>query len=162
MPTITIDTPTPRPARRRAIAVRLTRWLADRGVDPAHVVVRFVDTGGDTVFTGAMPVDALPHGEDALPFASVSCCVGPDRDERFRDELADEIASALRVTEDTPFVYIEFRPTAPSLVYFARHGRLVRADQPDPRRSKETRADDTADRHRDRHADPVRAEPNPR
>ncbi|OLF07360.1 hypothetical protein BLA60_27710 [Actinophytocola xinjiangensis] len=130
MPTITIDTPAPRPARRRAIAVRLTRWFADRGVDPAHVVIRFVDTGADTVFTGAVPVDALVRDADALPFASVTCCVGPDRDEWFRADLADEIAAALRVTEQTPFVHLEFRPTAPSLVYFARRGRLVRADQP--------------------------------
>jgi phenylpyruvate tautomerase PptA (4-oxalocrotonate tautomerase family) len=136
MPTITIDTPIPRPARRRAIAVRLTRWLVDRGVDPAHVVVRFVDTGADTVFTGAMPVDALPHSEDGLPFASVSCCVGPERDERFRAGLADEIAAALRAAEDTPFLYIEFRPTAPSLVYHARRGHLVRADQPDHMRQQ--------------------------
>jgi hypothetical protein len=131
MPTITIDTPAPRPSRRRAIAVRLTRWLADRGVDPAHVVVRFVDTGADTVFTGAIPVDALPYGEDGLPFASVSCCVAPERDERFRTGLADAIAAALGATEDTPFLYIEFRPTAPSFVYYARRGHLVRADQPD-------------------------------
>jgi len=139
VPTITIDTPAPRPARRRAIAVRLTRWFADRGVDPAHVVVRFVDTGGDTVFTGATPVDTLPHGEDALLFASVSCCLDPERDERFRAELADEIAAALRVTEDTPFAYIEFRPTEPDLVFFARRGHLIRADEPASRRSKDTR-----------------------
>jgi phenylpyruvate tautomerase PptA (4-oxalocrotonate tautomerase family) len=140
MPTITIDTPALRPARRRAIAVRLTRWLADRGIDPAHTVVRFVDTGGDTVFTGATPLEALRPEEDALPFASVSCCVGPERDERFRAGLADEIAAALRATEDTPFLYIEFRPTAPSLVYFARRGHLVRADEPDhkPKQGKQS------------------------
>ncbi len=130
MPTITIETPAPRPAKRRAIAVRLTRWLADRGVDPAHVIVRFADTGADTVYSGAMPLDALPRGDSPLQFAAVTCCVAPDRDEQFREQLAEQIAAALGVTEQTPFFYIEFRPTRPGDVYYARDGRLARADHP--------------------------------
>lgn len=130
MPTITIDTPTLPPPGRRAIAVRLTRWLSRRGVEPAHVVVRFVDTPGGSVFSGGMPLDALPRGGSPLHHASVVCCVGADRDEEFRAALAGEIAAALGSTEDTPFLYIEFRPTRPGHVHLVRHGRLVRADEP--------------------------------
>jgi hypothetical protein len=132
MPTITISTPELRPARRRAIAVRLTRWLSRSGVDPAHAIVRFIDTLGDCVFSGAMPLEAMSHGDSPVHFASVVCCIGPDRDEHFRSRLAQEIAAALGATEDTPFLYIEFRPTHPSLAYFARGGRLVRADETTP------------------------------
>ncbi|MFL6110516.1 MAG: 4-oxalocrotonate tautomerase family protein [Catenulispora sp.] len=132
MPTITIETPGFRPARRRAVAVRLTRWLRTHGADPAHVVVHFVDTGGDSVFTGGLPLNAQYRGDAPLPFASVVCSVGPDRDEQFRTGLAEEIAAALEATADTSFLYIEFRPTDPGLVYYARDGRLVRAERPDP------------------------------
>jgi hypothetical protein len=141
MPTITISTPALRPARRRAIALRLTRWLSNSGTDPAHAIVRFVDTPGDTIFSGAMPLDAMSRGEGPVHFASVLCSVGPDRDEHFRAGLAAEIAAALEATEDTPFLYIEFRPTHPSLAYFARGGRLVRADTstPSPEQGSHTR-----------------------
>ena len=129
MPTITISTPALPPVRRRAIAVRLTRWLSNTGVDPAHAIVRFVDTAGDTIFSGAMPLDAMSRGESPVRFASVVCCVAPDRDEQFRAGLAEEIAAALEATEDSSFFYIEFRPTHPSLAYYVRGGRLVRADR---------------------------------
>src|SRR5690606_294937 len=42
VPTITITSPELPPRRRRAIAVRLTRWLTGQGVTPSHAVVRFV------------------------------------------------------------------------------------------------------------------------
>lgn len=129
MPTITIDTPALRPAKRRAISVRLTRWLSGHGVTPAHVVVRFIETPDSTVFSGGMPVDALPHGEKGLRHASVTCCVAPERDVEFRAALAEEIAAALDMTPDTPFLYIEFRPTPPGHVYVAHQGRLRRADE---------------------------------
>ncbi|RBM19448.1 hypothetical protein [Streptomyces sp. PT12] len=128
MPTITIDTPELPVPRRRAVAVRLTRWLSRHGVTPAHVVVRFVDTPPNSAFSGGMPLDALPQGDSQVRHASVVCCVGPERDERFREALADEVAQALGTTEQTPFLYVEFRPTPPAQVYLARAGRLTRAD----------------------------------
>ncbi|MEV1006089.1 hypothetical protein [Streptomyces sp. NPDC049881] len=128
MPTITIDTPALPVPRRRAVAVRLTRWLAGHGVAPAHVVVRFVDTPQHSAFSGGMSLDALPHGDSPVRHASVVCCVGPDRDETFREGLAREVSEALGATGQTPFLYVEFRPTAPSHVYVARGGPLQRAD----------------------------------
>lgn len=136
MPTITIDMPAIRPAERRAISVRLARWLSGHGVRPAHVVVRFADAAAGSLFSGGMPVDALPHGGRGLRYASVTCCVAPDRDEDFQAELAGEIAAALGLTEDTSFLYIEFRPTPPSRVYVARGGRLSRGDEPAPAPSR--------------------------
>jgi len=101
MPTIIIDTPGLRSAGRRAVAVRLTRWLTGQGVEPAHVVVRFTDTPDGSVFTGGMPVEALPAGAGPVRHASVTCCVGPDRDEQFQAGLATTIAAALGATGDT-------------------------------------------------------------
>lgn len=132
MPTIQISTTPLRVPERRAVAVRLTRWLSARGVRPGHVVVRFAEDPPSTVFTGGMPVEALPHDPGGLRYASVVCCVSPERDPLFRRALAGEIAEALGMTERTPFLHIDFRPTAPSDVYLAVGGRLTRADEVAP------------------------------
>lgn len=127
MPTIEISGPDLGVPGRRRVAVRLTRWLTGKGVPSAHVVVRFSVTPPSTVFSGGMPVDALPHGDQGLHHASVTVCVGPDRDEDFRTAFAAEIASALEMTERTPFLYIEFRETDPGHVHLAHQGTLRRA-----------------------------------
>lgn len=130
MPTIDISTPTLPTPTRRMIAVRLTRWLAARGARPAHVVVRFTEWPSRATFSGAMLVEDLPAADDdGLSHASVECRVGPERDEEFRADLADEIAAALGLTHDTRFLYIEFRPTSPADVFIAGRGALRRADQ---------------------------------
>jgi hypothetical protein len=129
MPTIEIDSPELPVATRRAVAVRLTRWLSDRDVRRSNVVVRFRTESGNSAYSGGMPLDALP-GSDATPHhASVTCCVSPERDEPFRRGLAAEIADALGMNDRTPFLYIEFRPTPPSQVYVAERGRLRRGDE---------------------------------
>ena len=130
MPTITITCdPLPVP-RRRAAALRLTRWLRDRGVEPGHVVVHFADHQPGAVFTGGMPVEAVTKGADGLRFASVVACVGADRDDDFRAGLADEVAAALGVTDPEAFLYLEFRPTPREHVHIWRSGALRRADEP--------------------------------
>ena len=92
-------------------------------------MVRFSAPEASTVFSGGMPVDALPHDEGGLHHASVTVCVGPDREEEFRTELAGEIASALGMNHATPFLYIEFRETDPGDVYLAHRGTLRRAGE---------------------------------
>jgi phenylpyruvate tautomerase PptA (4-oxalocrotonate tautomerase family) len=129
MPTIEISGPELSVPARRKVAVRLTRWLTGHGVPAGHVVVRFTEVPASTVFSGGMPVDVLPHSEHGLRYASVTVCVGPDRDENFRDALASEIAEALELHERTPFLYIEFRPTDPGHVYLAHQGTLRRAGE---------------------------------
>jgi hypothetical protein len=116
--------------RRRAVAVRLTRWLRARGVPAGNVVVHFADHVPSTVFSGAMPIEALGTDTADLRHASVVCQVGPDRDEDFRAELADELAEALGAGEGTGFLYVEFRPTAPDHVHVWRGNGLRRADLP--------------------------------
>jgi hypothetical protein len=134
MPTIEIDSPELPVATRRAVSVRLTRWLSDRDVRRSNVVVRFRTEAENSAYSGGMPLDALP-GTDAVPHhASVTCCVSPDRDEPFRRELAAEIADALGMHDRTPFLYVEFRPTPPSQVYVAERGQLRRGDE-QPRNS---------------------------
>ncbi|WDV50130.1 hypothetical protein PV963_06995 [Streptomyces coeruleorubidus] len=130
MPTITIRTPELPVPRRRAVALRLTRWLTAQGVQAGHVVVRFEPTEDGTVFSGGMPVEALPYETDGsgLRHASVTVCVGPDRDDTFRDGLARCITEALGADARTPFCYLEFRPTSPSDVYLGAGERLRRAD----------------------------------
>jgi phenylpyruvate tautomerase PptA (4-oxalocrotonate tautomerase family) len=132
MPTVTIDTPALPSARRRDVAVRLTRWQSDRGVPPAHTIVRFTETQAGTVFSGGMPIDALPAGGSALRHASVTACIGPDRDDAFRAALAAEITDALGATDETPFLTVEFRPTRPSDVYAIRRGTPMPVQAPDP------------------------------
>lgn len=114
--------------RRRAVSVRLTRWLSERGSDRRHVVVRFETAEEGTVFVGGLPFEALPHSDNGLRYASVICCVASDRDEYFRDGLAAEIADALGMTSGTPLLYVEFRPTPRNQVRFGVGGLLHRPD----------------------------------
>ncbi len=128
MPTITISTPPLPKPRRRAVALHITRWLTGHGIEPSHVVVRFETPEDGSVFSGGMPVEALPHDGTGPRHASVTCCVGPDRDETFREELAACIAESLGAGQHTPFLYLEFRPTDPALVHLGGPGGLRRAD----------------------------------
>ncbi|MFC9222460.1 hypothetical protein ACFT8W_17235 [Streptomyces hygroscopicus] len=131
MPTITINSPALPVPRRRAVALCVTRWLTQHGIEAGRVVVRFETTEDGSVFSGGLPVEALSYEGDGIRHASVTCCVGPDRDEEFREGLTECIAVALGVGPGTPFFYLEFRPTRPSYVYFGGAGALRRADDPD-------------------------------
>lgn len=141
MPTIVIDTPAVNTAARRSVAIRLTRWFARRDVAPSHVVVRFTEVAPDTVFSGGFPVDALPATDGPFRHAAVTCCLGPDRDDDFRADLAAEIAAALGPVS---FLYIEFQPTSPSHVYVQRADRLTRADNRTPSADRALPADRTS------------------
>ncbi|MFD7132050.1 hypothetical protein [Streptomyces sp. NPDC059894] len=131
MPTITITTPELPAPTRRAIAVRLTRWLTAHDVIPSHVVVRFVAERPGSLYAGALPVEALPAAEDddAIHHAGVVCQLGVERDESFRDALAAEIGAALRVGAGTAFFHLDMQPAARSHVYVAFDGLLRRADR---------------------------------
>lgn len=128
MPTLTFTTSPLSASARRRIAMRLTRWFERAGAEPAHVVIRFIDAPAGTLFSGGIPLELLPRGESELHHAAVVVQLGPHRDESFRQELAGEIAAALGLHPDTPFLYIEFRVTSPGDVLLARRGRLVGAD----------------------------------
>ncbi|MGW4025672.1 hypothetical protein [Streptomyces sp. NPDC005009] len=131
MPTITITTPELSAPARRAVAVRLTRWLTARGVVPAHVVVRFVAEQPGSLYTGAMPVETLPSPGDgeSIHHAGVVCQIGVARDESFRDALAAEIGAALKVGPGTAFFHLDMQPADRGNVYVAVDGRLRRADR---------------------------------
>ncbi|QUQ68838.1 hypothetical protein [Kutzneria sp. CA-103260] len=129
MPTVEIVTAALPANRKRAIAVRLTRWLVNRGVTASHVVVSFTDESRNSLFSGGMPIDAITPRPPAPAHARVVCCIGANRDDRFRDELADELVAALATADRDGFVYVEFRPIESPLVYLAHGGRLSRADQ---------------------------------
>lgn len=116
--------------RRRAVAVRLTRWLRDRGIPAGNVVVQFTDHTPNSVFSGGMPIEVLGADTNGLRHASVVCQLGLERDAGFRAELADEIADALGAREGTGFLYVEFRPTRSDHVHVWRGNGLRRADTP--------------------------------
>ena len=131
MPTITIRTGQLTAVQRRAIAVRLTRWLAEAGSKAAHVTVCFEESPAGTVFSGGMPAEALAAGQGALPVATVLCRISPDRDQQFRHDLARELVRLLPGGEQMPLVYVEFLRAAPADVWIANHGQLWCADQPE-------------------------------
>jgi hypothetical protein len=135
MPTLQISGASLPVHRRRAVAVRLTRWLRARGMTAENVVVHFADHERNAIFSGGMPVEALGDPAAALPHASVVCCIGPDRDPTFRAALAAEIAAALGAGPGTGFLYLEFRPTRPDHVHVWRDGVLRRADLPRAQRT---------------------------
>lgn len=132
MPTITIASAEMSASRQRAVALTITRWLADHDVQARHVVVRFETADEQRVLAGGWPVASLPPrpAEGDLRHASVVCCISPERDEEFRAALAARIAHALGVTERTAFFYLEFRTASPSDVYIAAAGPLHRSDRP--------------------------------
>lgn len=130
MPTFHITTATLSAAGRRAVAVRLTRWLRERGIPSSNVVVHFADHAPNTVFSGGMPIEALGADTAELRHASVVCQIGPDRDADFRTELAEEIVEALGAGQGTGFLYVEFQPTQPDHVHVWGANGLRRADLP--------------------------------
>lgn len=129
MPNIEIVTAALPATQRRAIAVRLTRWLVDRGVAASHVLVSFTDEPRHSLFSGGMPIDAVTPAPLVPSHARVVCGIDANRDARFRDELADELVAALRTVDRHEFVSLEFRPVESALVYVAWRGELSRADQ---------------------------------
>ena len=128
MPTITIRTTVLSMRERRASALRITRWLANTGVDPSHVTVIFEELPTGATFSGGIPVEALsPGGEN--PAATVTCRVSHSRDDGFRHGLAAEIVRALPGGDQMPFIYIEFQPVSASDVWVATSGRVTLANQ---------------------------------
>lgn len=128
MPTIHIRSSPLGLPRRRAVAVRLTRWLRQRGVAPQRVVVHFSDHAPNSVYSGGMPVEAVGDPAAVLRYASVVCLVGADRDAEFRTGLADELATALGAGPGTGFLYVEFRPTRQDHVHIWLDNSMSRAD----------------------------------
>jgi|GEM_PF-2267876 phenylpyruvate tautomerase PptA (4-oxalocrotonate tautomerase family) len=129
MPSIQISTVPLKTARRRAIAIQLTRWLSAHGVPPAHVIVQFTEIAPGTVFSGGLPLDALPGWRDGRCHAVVTCSIDPGRDQEFRTGLAAELARVLGPAQESVFLYIEFRLTPPGQVYLAGSSGPRRADE---------------------------------
>jgi len=136
MPTIDITTAPLPESRRRAVALSVTCWMRDRGIDQSHVTVRFAPWPDGTVYSGGMPVDALIARHDPTdgPAAvSISCALDPARDEVFRQELAEQLVSALGLGSSTPFFYLELRGVSPCDAYLLHDG-VPRPARPPARR----------------------------
>jgi hypothetical protein len=136
MPTIDITAAQLPEIRRRAVALSVTRWMRDRGIEPSHVTVRFTPWPTGTVYSGGMPVDALIARHDPMdgPAAvSISCALDPARDETFRQELAEHLVSALGLGPSTPFFYLELRGVSPRDAYLLHDGLPRPVTQPSTR-----------------------------
>lgn len=129
MPTISVETTPALSARaRRAVAVPVTRWLTEHGVRPAHVVLRFSTAREASIYSGALPLEAMPRDDGGLHHARVVCRIAPDRDADFRAGLAQALATALALDEHTVLFTVEFRDTDPAQVYLADGPNVIPAN----------------------------------
>ncbi|GAB1333078.1 hypothetical protein [Streptomyces sennicomposti] len=130
MPTVEVTSNPLTPSTRLRAALRLTRFMAARGSDPAHVVVCFRTAEPMAYFAGGMPLTTYEDDtgpEQAARWASVVCHVHPDRDHDYRARLAEEIAQALGVDPDARHLTVHFRPTRPDHVFYLQEGSMTSA-----------------------------------
>jgi hypothetical protein len=135
MPTVDIRTEDLPEPRRRAIALSITRWMRNRGIEPSHVTVRFEPWPAGAVYSGGLPVDALLARRDPRdgPAAmSISCALDPERDDAFRQQLAEHLASTLGAGPGTALFYLEFRDVSPRRAFLLRDGVPRPANAPAP------------------------------
>jgi hypothetical protein len=113
MPTTTIETSLSDPAFERRVAKELSFWWRRQGTDIRHVITRFVGLDGDRVYSGPFPLNGCP-GDNALPFAFVSCVVSRSRDGWFKRAYACQVRSSLapQIPEDR--VLVSFYPVDPA------------------------------------------------
>ncbi|MFE0683821.1 hypothetical protein ACFW17_23805 [Streptomyces sp. NPDC058961] len=128
MPTVEVTSNPLTPSTRLRAAMRLTRWMAAHGSKAAHVVVSFRTAEPMAYFAGGMPLTTYEQGNDQSQKASwahVVCHIHPDRDHAYRDELALEIAEALKVDLADAHLMVRFEPTRPDRVFYLHEGSIT-------------------------------------
>lgn len=120
MPTITVHASGLEPRSLRKVAVDLTRWCRDAGIDPSHVVVRASEMRPGTVLVGGMPPNKP---------AVVTCEIGVDRDDAFVEGLTHIVTTKLQevLSLEWILVRIERRTAKETFVFDGRH--LASANQ---------------------------------
>ncbi|OLR92679.1 hypothetical protein BJP25_21885 [Actinokineospora bangkokensis] len=114
------------PSARLRAAVRLTRWFAARGSDPAHVVVQFRPAEPMACFAGGVPLSRFEDaaGEQrAAAWALAVCHVHRDRGPDYLAGLAEEVRAALGVVDGHCVVRCE--PTDPERVFSLQDGQMT-------------------------------------
>ncbi|WP_041789713.1 hypothetical protein [Microlunatus phosphovorus] len=111
MPTTTVETPLDGAPFRRRVAKDLTFWWRRHGVDPAHVVTRFLPGAADRVFLGPFP-NAGDRAE--VPFAFVVCVLAADRDAAFRAAYARQVRRVLGPDIPPERVFVAMQSTDPA------------------------------------------------
>lgn len=111
MPTTTVETPLDQVSFRRRVAKELTFWWRRRGVDPSHVVTRFVPGAADQVYLGPFP---NAGGQADTPFAFVVCVLAADRDPAFRAAYARQVRRVLGPDIPPERVFVAVHPTDPA------------------------------------------------
>lgn len=112
MPTFTIQSEALAPRAMRHIAVAVTRWCRDRGIDPTHV--NFL---GDQREPGLVVTGGVPRRDAAV----VNIELSPDRSHEFVTELVGEVAAQLHSHLASSWVLIRVSPrsTFDTFVYAA-------------------------------------------
>ncbi|MGL6234650.1 MAG: hypothetical protein ACRC20_04840 [Segniliparus sp.] len=130
MPTVEVTSSPLTPSARLKAAVRLTRWLADNGSDPAHVVVMFKSTDPMAYFVGGAPLtsyqDANAEAKQAR-WAYVVCHIHPGRGKAYCARLAEEAREALGMGGGAGNCLVRFEPTEPERVFYLQDGSMVNA-----------------------------------
>lgn len=113
MPTTTVETPLFDPTFQRRVAKELTFWWRRHGVAPSHVVTRFRTDSGELSFLGPYSM-SHPDGDDADPFAFVSCVLAEERDAEFRSAYARHVRRVLGPDIVPERVYVAIQLTDPA------------------------------------------------
>ncbi|WP_329172916.1 MULTISPECIES: hypothetical protein [unclassified Streptomyces] len=130
MPTVDVTSSPLTPSARLGAALRLTRWLAAHGSDPAHVVVSFRTAEPMAYYSGGVPLTAYQDvaGEERRArWAYVVCHVHPDRDHRYLAGLAEEVRQTLGLDAETAHLMVRFEPTRPDQVFYLESGSMTNA-----------------------------------
>lgn len=128
MPTIDVSSTPLTPSARLKAALRLTRWMAARGSQAAHVVITFRTPEPMAYFSGGVPLTSYGDGtaeSGCARWASVVCHIHPDRDHVYRAELAEEIRRALGLEGEGAHLTIRFEPTQPDRVFYLDSGSMT-------------------------------------
>lgn len=113
MPTTTVETPLTDARFHRRVAKDLTFWWRRHGVDPAHVVTRFVPGAADRIYLGPYAMTHTPDGHPE-PFAFVVCVMAQDRASDLRAACARQIRRSLAPEIPPERVFVAIEPTDPA------------------------------------------------
>jgi hypothetical protein len=130
LPTIDVTSAPLTPSTRLRAAIRLTRWLDERGSQAAHVVVVFRTADPMTYFVGGLPLSTYREGDSeqdsqGARWASVVCHIHPARDHAYMLDLAEEVREALGIAGDSGHCLVRFEPTRPDRVFYTKQGRIT-------------------------------------
>jgi hypothetical protein len=150
LPTVSICCDELTARARRTIALRLTRWFADHGSNPNHVIIHFRPWPCGASFVAGLPAEQLPvqgsqdapsppnQGSPAIRRAVVECALAACRPRAYRDALAHCVADVLGVGSSSQFFHLQIHPVDPADAFALINGSLQRANESTDRPTSES------------------------